>query len=123
MGRSDEAERILGRQLDQYLSKAEEGEELTPDEFDKACGYARRIVRVARNGRWVDYLFRMHAAHQKLMDGELVNELYAIAPKVQGATRAQLRGYLAVLQEVAVNYAPGERFVLKRIEGLEAVLF
>lgn len=122
MGRSDEAERILGRLLEQFLAKAESGTPLTDEEFQRSSDYAVRIVTVGRNGKWLDYLFRLHAAQQRLMDGELVNELYSIAPKAHGASRSQLRAYLESLHARGGSLAPGQRFVLKRIEGLEAVL-
>lgn len=122
LGRGDEAERIVGRQLENFLTKTEKGEALGDEEFEKAVSYAFKIGALTRKGKWLDYLFRIHAAEGRLMDGELVNELYSVSSKMSGATRNQLRSYVDSLQDAAMTFAPGERFVLKRIEGLEALL-
>lgn len=122
LGRGTEAERIVGRQLEQFLEKAEKGETLKDDEFEKAVQYAFRIGVLLKKGKWLDYLFRLYGAHERLMDAELVNELYEVTGKMPGATRNSLRGYIDALHEVSQSYAPGERFVLKRLEGLEALI-
>lgn len=128
MGRGDEVERILGRQLDAVLERSLEGkgssdaERLSDEEFDKAVRYSFGIARLQKDANWVAYLFRLHGACVKLMDGDLVNELYALAPKLRGSARAALRDYLVVLSEPSKAYAPGQRFVMKRLEGLEQAL-
>lgn len=122
LGRGDEAERIVGRQLEQFLQRAESGEALKDDEFDKAIHYAYKIGVLLKRGKWLDYIFRMYAAHERLMDAELVNRLYDVSSKMLGASRSHFRGYVESLQPHAGAYAPGERFVLKRIEGLEVLL-
>jgi len=122
LGRGDEAERILGRLLDGFLIKAEEGNALTDEEFEKASNYAYQIATLTKKGKWLDYVFRLHGAHERLMEGEMVNHLYDSIGKLNGATRTRLRDYVASLQEAATGYAPGEKFVLKRIEGLEALI-
>ncbi len=122
LGRGDEAERIVGRQLENFLVRAESGEALKDEEFDKAVQYALKIGVLLKKGKWLDYIFRLYSAHERLMDAELVNGLYEVSSKLVGASRSHLRAYVASLQDAAGSYAPGERFVLKRIEGLEALL-
>jgi hypothetical protein len=122
LGHGDEAERILGRQLDQFVVKAEKGEALTTEEFEKCVGYGLKIGVLTRKGKWLDYLFRMHAAEQRLMDADLVNELYSATPKMNDATPGQLRNYLEALEDKAASFGPGERFVYKRIEGLSSLI-
>lgn len=122
MGNGAEAERILGRQLDTLLDQAEKGGALEGDLFARVCGYALRIATLTRKPKWLDFLFRLHAAHGALMDAEMVNGLYSLSHKVSGASRAHLRAYLAVLHENAAGFSAGERFVLGRLEGLEQLL-
>jgi hypothetical protein len=122
LGHGEEAERILGRQLDQFLDKAERGEGLEPDEFEKCARYSLKICVLTKKSKWLDFLFRIHAAEQALMDSELVNELYSVVSKIPEANPAQLRPYLDVLREKASGYGPGEKFVYKRLEGLEGLL-
>lgn len=122
MGNGSEAERILGRQLEHLLERAEHQDELEGAVFEKACAYALKIATLTRKPKWLDYLFRLHASHEVLMNAELVNELYSLSRKISGASRAHLRAYLESLRGKAVSFSPGERFVLGRLEGLEALL-
>lgn len=122
MANGAEAERILGRQLDSFLEQAERREALEPEVFEKVCSFAFRIASLTKKGRWVEFLFRLHAAHAEPMSAEMVNELYALSRKVTGISRAHLRAYVQVLTEKAPTMTPGERFVLNRLEGLEAQL-
>jgi len=122
MGRGDEAERILGRQLEGIVERVEQGAKLNDADFDKAAEYCLRIAELTKKSRWVSCLFRLHAAHGKLMPGDVVNALYSVGPKLDASARPSLRKYVASLSPLVDGYAPGDRFVLKRLEGLEQVL-
>lgn len=123
LGHGEEAERILQRHLERVLEDVEKGSLIEdPLLFGKVSTYAFRLAALTRKGKWLDFLFRLHAAHGKLMDSELVNELYSMCSKSTGATRAALRAYIDSLSPQAPSYGPGERFVLSRIEGLEKQL-
>jgi hypothetical protein len=122
MGNGAEAERILGRQLDSLLEQAERDGPLEAAVFQKVSSYALRIANLARKAKWVDFLFRLHAAQNELMDAETVNELYALSRKITGASRAHLRAYVASLESKAAGFGAGERFLLGRLEGLEVLL-
>lgn len=123
LGHGEEAERILQRHLERVLEDAENGELVENEElFEKLCHYAFSLTSLTRKGKWIDYLFRLHAAHGRLMDSELVNELYSMCSKSTGATRSALRAYVESLEPQAPSYSPGERFVLSRLEGLEKQL-
>lgn len=122
LGHGDEAERILGRQLEQFLKKSESGEDLDEEAFEKSVTYALKIGTLTKKGKWLDYLFRMHASEQRLMDSELVNELYSLAPKMSDASIKQLRAYVQSLADRTSTFGPGEKFVYKRIEGLSSLI-
>lgn len=122
MGRGDEAERIIGRQLDSILERAERSEMIEAHDFDRAAQYALRIAELTKKSRWVICLFRLHTAQGKLMNAESVNVLYSLGPKLDASARSSLRQYVGSLAPLVESYAPGERFVMKRLEGLEHVL-
>lgn len=122
LGHGEEAERILGRQLGQLLAKAEGGEGLDPPEFQKAVAYCVRIAILTKKGKWLDCVFRLHAAEQRLMDADLVNELYSVVPKLNDTNLAQLRTYLESLADKTQSFGPGEKFIYKRIDGLSALI-
>jgi pSer/pThr/pTyr-binding forkhead associated (FHA) protein len=122
MGRGDEAERIIGRQLDALVDKAEEGDPVDAADMERAIFYCLRIAELTKKSRWVSSLFRLHAAKKKLIDAETVNLLYSLGPKLDISARPALRAYLLVLAPRSDSYSPGDRFVMKRLEGLEQVL-
>jgi hypothetical protein len=122
LGHGDEAERILARQLDQYLAKAESSGPLASSDFERCAHYGHRIGTLTKRGKWLDYIFRLHTAQACLMDSDLVNSLYSVAAKMSGANPHHLRTYLAAMKKGSANFAPGERLVVKRLEGLEVLL-
>jgi hypothetical protein len=122
LGRGDEAERILSRQLDQLLEQLERGEALADDTIERCSSYGLRIAQLTRKGKWLDFLFRLYGAAGRLMDSELVNDLYPLSSAASGSSRKLLRAYVDSLGEQAARFGPSERFVLSRIEGLEKQL-
>jgi len=122
MGNGNEAERILGRQLEHLLEQAERNGPLEEELFEKVVNYALRIAGLTKKAKWLDFLFRVHTSHGVLMASELVNELYALSRKVTGASRSHLRTYVSALHSKAPQFGPAERFVLGRLEGLEQLL-
>jgi hypothetical protein len=121
LGRGVEAERILERQLESVLERAEL-EEVSDATVLEAAQYAIKIASLTKHAKWVDYLFRLYARRGALMDAELVNELYALCPKVPGASRAVFRKYLDSLASLRAGFGPSERFVLSRLDSLEKQL-
>lgn len=122
LGHGDEAERILGRQLEQFLKKSESGQGLDGVEFDNCVSYALKIGTLTKRGKWLDYLFRIHTSEQRLMDSEMVNDLYSVAPKMSDANAKQLRAYIEALADSTSTFGPSEKFVYKRIEGLASLI-
>jgi hypothetical protein len=90
--------------------------------FRRAAQYALRLASTTGKGRWLDYLFRLHAAHGRLMEAALVDELYELARKAHGTSSADLEAYLEVLRSSEANRGPRERFLVGRLEGLLALL-
>ncbi len=123
MGRGDEAERIVGRQIEAIITRIESGAAIDNDDFDKAASYSLKIAELTRKSRWVTNLFRLYAGKVKLMDAEMVNLLYSLGPKLnEPSARPFLRDYVTSLSPMIETYDPGQRFVVKRLEGLEQVL-
>lgn len=151
LGRGDEAERILSKPLEAYLKDAlsacdrraaeepgaegatgsmrecfHRGSSPPPAQgdtnFRRAAEYALRLASTTGKGRWLDYLFRLHAAHGQLMEAAVVDELYEIVRKVQGASSSDLGAYLEVLRSSEELRGPRERFLMGRLEGIVALL-
>ncbi len=121
MGHGDEAERILSRQLEELVELAGH-DPLDEDTFGKAASYGMKLALLTERGRWLDYVFRLHAAEQRVMTADMVDQAYSLASKARGASPPLLRAYLEVLKDPAVMKGPRERFLAGRIEGLAKLL-
>jgi len=119
MGRGDEAEKLLFDQLDQLLGDAQRGVPVVTATLAQASEYALKLALVTANGRWVDYIFRLHAAVGRTCASSVVDELYTVLRKVKSVNLTVLRDYLEGLRERSMSLGPADRFLLSRLEGLE----
>jgi hypothetical protein len=119
MGRPDEAEKLLSEQLEQLLVDAQRGVTVATETLERASGYALKLALASANGRWVDYIFRLHAALGRTCAGPVVDELYTVLRKVKAVNLTVLRDYLQELHDVSARLGPADRFLLSRLEGLE----
>lgn len=120
MGRGDEAERLIGQQLEQLLLAVETGNQRDSEMVDRAASYALRIAASTQSARWTDFLLRLYVAQKRLCPAAIVDELYTVLRHVQRPSPNVLRGYLDVLRTLELG--PAERFLLNRLEGLERLV-
>jgi pSer/pThr/pTyr-binding forkhead associated (FHA) protein len=121
LGRGDEAERILGNYLRALVQTTRAGGEVDPAIADKAALYAVRIAEATRKGAWVDYVFELFTDMKRTLPGPVVERLYTSLRSVSAINLAAYRRYVEVLQSVDAKVGPSERFVARRIRGLEAL--
>jgi pSer/pThr/pTyr-binding forkhead associated (FHA) protein len=119
MGRGEEAEKLLGEPLEQLVSDAQRGVTVAIETLQRASEYALKLALATSNGRWVDYIFRLHAAAGRTCAGAIVDELYTVLRKVKAVNLTVLREYLQGLRELSGTLGPADRFLLSRLEGLE----
>jgi hypothetical protein len=119
LGRGEEAERLLGEQLQALLAEMERGHFVQNEVVDRACEYSLKLAIATNDGAWVDYIFRVYTAAERPCPAAVVDELYNELRKVQKVSLTVLRAYLSVLKEKSLTLGPAERFVVSRIEGLE----
>jgi len=120
LGRGDEAERLVGQQLEQLLSDLRDGRTPSNDVLERATDYALRIAGLSGNARWTDYLFDLYATLKRPCPVQVVDQLYTVMRKVRQPAPVALRGYLAVLR--GLELGPAERFLVGRLEGLERLI-
>lgn len=121
LGRGDEAERILSSYLRNLLQNARVGGELELSVAEKAATYAVRIAEVTGKGTWVDYAFELYAVARRPLPGPVVERLYASLRKISSPSISVFRQYLSALRSVEASLGPSDRFLVRRIEGLEAL--
>jgi pSer/pThr/pTyr-binding forkhead associated (FHA) protein len=119
LGRGEEAERIIGPYLRNYLATAQKAQTTTPEAAEKAVAYAVKLASATRKGEWVDYAFALYTVCKRPLPGAVVEQLYTVLRQVSGVNISLLRGYVAVLRSVSARLGPNERFLAQRIEGLE----
>lgn len=120
LGHGDEAERLVGQQLEQLLQELEAGRTVAPENIERACDLAVRIAGATASARWCDYVFRAYTAARRPCPLPLVDQLYTVMRRVKQPNPQTLRAYVAVLREL--DLGPSERFLLSRLEGLERLI-
>jgi hypothetical protein len=122
LGRGDEAERLLGPQLDQLIADAASGRRIDGSVVERAAEYSLRIAALTGLPKRVDTVFQLYAALGRPCSSAVVDELYAVVRKVQKPSSRELRRYLDVLRSAGAELGPAERFLVSRLEGLERSL-
>ena len=122
LGRGADAERILKRPLEALLARAESRADIELREADEAGLLAVRLARATGQAHWIDYVFRLFAALQRLAPTNVIDELYPAVRAAPGVSLLEFRNYLEVLRPTQPGFGPAERFLLRRLEGLEGVL-
>jgi pSer/pThr/pTyr-binding forkhead associated (FHA) protein len=121
LGRGDEAERILGSYLRNMLLSARSRGDIDAGHAEKAATYAVRIAEVTGKGAWVDYAFELYTVLKRPLPAPIVERLYEALRKLQPVSVTVFRQYLAALRTVESQFGPSDRFLLRRLEGLESL--
>jgi pSer/pThr/pTyr-binding forkhead associated (FHA) protein len=122
LGQIKEAERLSKPLLDGLLRYCREGRAPVASDIELAVGLTLRIAESSHGGEWIDYLFELFSALGKPMTQEVVDSLYRLIPEAQGAKMVCFRRYADVLLARQERFGPGERFLVRRIQGLETAL-
>ncbi len=122
MGRYHDAERILGTWFETALNQLQRQEPLEDDELSQLADYAVRVAEAAARPQLLDPVFRLYAEAEKLMPADTVDSLYGIVYAVRYSNPVPLRDYLAKLHKMEHDFTPSQRFLLRRLEGLEGLV-
>lgn len=122
LGRYDEAERMLGRRLKELLAEAREGKQLADDKLFAATSYALRLAEGTRKAQWLDWIFEMHDASERLLDADAIGRLHDLVRRIRYPGGKALRAYVAHMRSRADTFTPSQRFLLQRLEGIERVV-
>lgn len=122
LGRGADAERILRRPLESILERTERGSTLDPREAMDAGLLSVRLARATGQGVWIDYVFRLFAELRRLPSTAIVDELHLAVRVAPGVNITAFRRYVEALRGAQHAMSPSDRFLLRRLEGLEGVL-
>ncbi|MBN2197504.1 MAG: FHA domain-containing protein [Polyangiaceae bacterium] len=119
--RGDEAERLLGPFLTNFIDQARDGRAVDPKMSDQVVGYALKIASVTGKPRWLDYTFELFTLLGRPLPAEAVDQLHMLLRTVRGISVNGLRFYVASLRAKQARMGPADRFLVQRIEGLERI--
>lgn len=122
LGRGADAERILSRPLETLLGKVEQGGRLDEREAMDAGLMAARLARATGQGRWIDYVFRLFTELRRLPSTAIIDELHLAVRAAPAVNIGDFRRYLELMRAAQQALGPAERFLVRRLEGLEGVL-
>jgi hypothetical protein len=122
LGRGDEAERLLGPQIELFIEEIAQGKQVDPAGVDQACTFSLKLAALVGTGKWIDAVFRIHRLLRRTCSTAIVDELYTVLRKVKQPSLTELREYLRVLREIQSGLGPAERFLVGRLEGLEGLM-
>ena len=122
LGQGREAERVLRPLLEGLLRHCEAGRVPAEDDVQMAAALTLRIAEVNRAGEWIDYVFQLFDALERPLPADVLERLYRIIPESQGVKMVCFRAYVDTLSRVQERFGPKERFLLRRIHGLETPL-
>ena len=129
MGRYEDAERMLLPHLETLLERALQKRPLSDSEkddpdalFSGATNYALQLSKGLRDTKWIDWVFRIHTATGRLMSAETIEALHSLVRSTHYSKPQHLRNYLSTIQGQSSDYGASERFLVRRLEGLEQVV-
>lgn len=119
LGRGEEAEHIIASHLRSALEDALAGRAVPPDLARSAAVYAVKLAGATGRAAWIDYTIELYTAVGLTLPLALVDEMYLLLRRVRGVDLQNLRDYLETLKARENSLGPAERFVLRRLTGLE----
>lgn len=122
LGRYEEAERMLGRRLKELLEEAQKGRPPTEEKLFAATSYALRLADGTGKAQWLDWIFEIHDASERLLDADAIGRLHELVRRIRYAGGPALRSYVAHMRSRASTLTPSQRFLLQRLEGIERVV-
>lgn len=129
MGRYEEAERMLTPHMTDILERAQRGGNLAEPEdedndalFAAATSFALKLAQGLREPRWIDWVFRLHASTNRLMAAETIEMLHNLVRTTRYSKPQHLRSYLSSIRGQVPDYSAAQRFLVRRLEGLEQVV-
>ena len=119
LGHVREAERISRPVLEGLLRHCEAGRAPTAGDVEIATSLTLRLAEVDGAGEWIDYLFELFTALERPMPAEVIDTLYRVMSDIHGMKIGHFRGYMELLGRVQERFGPKERFLIRRLQGLE----
>ncbi len=119
LGQVKEAERMLSGHLDAIERAAVAGR--TDGNSEAAVQLATKLAHASKNPAWIHYTFRLYSKIERPLPAATVDALHDALRVVPPIDLPVLREYVETLKRVSPSLGPAERFLVRRVEGLERV--
>ena len=119
MGKGKEAERILKKALHDPLSHLRSGGSVDDETLCLVALYSARLASATGKGDWIDHIVELYQRADRVMAGPVVEQLFESVRVVDVLDFERLRRYLSQMQRNSAKLGPADRFLLRRLEGLE----
>jgi pSer/pThr/pTyr-binding forkhead associated (FHA) protein len=116
MGRVEEAERLIGRNLETVLSRVRGGERLDAPLFEDAVRRGVRLCVATKKQEWFAWVFDFAGAQGTLLPADAIDELHSLMFAQRPDVGPVLDGYIARLS--SHTFRGDDQQLLKRITGL-----
>ena len=120
LGQSREAERVSRPALEALLADCSRGVVPAPGDIELAGDLALRLADAKASGEWVDYVFDLHAAIGAPLRPVVIDRLHTTIPGIASISIGCYRSYVQTLVGQLDRFGPAERFLVRRIQGLES---
>jgi pSer/pThr/pTyr-binding forkhead associated (FHA) protein len=117
--RSEEAEKLVEDYLNEVLGQARQGAALDKALTQRCAQRALDLAAATGKASWLSYVFELYSATNCLLPEPLINESYRVVRLVRRPSLAPIRGYVSRMALQNGAFGPSERFLLKRLYGLE----
>ena len=121
-GRGIEAERILGRPLNEFLERARNNKAVVRSDAALASSLAVKLARATGKSQWIEYIFRLGILLVWPPPAEVIDELHAAIRCIPQVDRELFGTYLEVIRAAQKRLDPSERLLIRRLEGLRGPL-
>lgn len=122
LGRYEEAERVLGKSLQEMLARARSGSAPPPSRVLEATRYALKLAEGTRRTAWLDWVFELHEVTGRLLGADEIERLHELVRKLRYGGAGPVRRYLGAMRARESAFTPAERFLLSRLEGIERMV-
>ncbi len=119
VGRGADAEKIVKTALLDVRARAEDGAQLDAATLELAASTAVRLAEATRQGKWVDYTFELYQVTAQLLPAPVIDRLYSAVRVADGVSISTVRQYVDGVRRRQASLGPAERFLFRRLEGLE----
>jgi hypothetical protein len=122
LGRFDEAERVLGKTLQEILARAKQGQPPSVSRITEGTKYALKLAEGTKRTSWLDWVFELHEATGRLMSADEIERIHDLVRKLRYHGVGPVRRYVDAMRAKAGELGAAERFLLSRLEGIERMV-